>query len=58
MKRWICLFLAAVVAATALSGCGAESRFNEKCKAAGGHQYGTGLKLCLTNDGRVLEIYP
>ena len=32
--------------------------FQRQCATAGGHPYGTGLTLCLTPDGRVIEVYP
>lgn len=32
--------------------------FRANCVTAEGHIYGSGLLLCLTDDGRVLEVYP
>jgi len=36
----------------------ATASFKRQCVAAGGHTYGTGLTLCLTTDGRVIEVFP
>lgn len=57
-KRWLA-YLASGLLLVAFVGCNSnETSFKEKCVAAGGHQYGTGLLLCLSEDGRVVEVYP
>lgn len=58
--QWILLALVLVVAAFLLVYVSMDriNNFARDCAIAEGHLYGSGLTLCLTDDGRIIEVYP
>jgi hypothetical protein len=57
----VTLLVILIMGVVALYEAGMQSRidsFRAQCTQREGHPYGTGLVLCLTSDGRIIEVYP